>query len=635
MKQQQDCSHEHDDASLVARVLAGDQDAFDSLFHRYAPSVQRLCTRLLGATVEAQDIAQEAALQAFLGLAHLREPARFAAWFHTIAANLAHSALRRRREESLDVLGGETMTPLIGINPPPSVEEHLLEQEIQEAITQALQDLSLEHRQAVVGFYLQGYRYEELAKRLGVPLSTLKWRLFEGRKRLKTLLRPVAETLHYSVEDQQGKEKTMTNGDVVTLHLDALRRVPFTRQYLAILRDLASRQVLPVPLTEAEFSTLEGAFRARQDANAPLIPQDLSQRLLESFGTHLQQVVINALVGQILYATATLKQGARVRSVDMRLAEALVLAVREDAPISITRSLFETRVALHPLGTAEPLSEEELRARGKTLRKLGREERLQWEEAVRQQYFPAQRRRAMPLWERLWAMLLISLTGSPDAISEAELRTLDPATTFSTREVTWDAQPMLAIQLPNQVQASWLLLPPALWETMMQEWQTLRNSKQQHEPAPFATHSVPDTFPPPLQQQAEEMLARLVELSQVRTAFLLNPAGKVSVWKGPETQESLQHLCDTRNDLSRPFLAQEREPGSQGQKLLTTFFMKPSPRPPETPDTCRFVASHESGWRLVVFFQEPYTDQGKEHMHQYIQEIWQAILHLLIQQVQN
>ena len=92
MKQQRDRSHEQDDAILVASVLAGEREAFDILLQRYASSVQRLCTTLLGTTVEAQDIAQEAALQAFLGLSRLRDPARFAAWFHAIAANLGWAA---------------------------------------------------------------------------------------------------------------------------------------------------------------------------------------------------------------------------------------------------------------------------------------------------------------------------------------------------------------------------------------------------------------------------------------------------------------------------------------------------------------------------------------------------------------
>ena len=134
----------------------------------------------------------------------------------------------------------------------------------------------------------------------------------------------------------------MMIGDLVTLHVDSLRRWIFTRQYQVILRDPASSCVLPVSLSEAEFNSLEVAFRVRQTIDALSFPQDLAQRLLESFQADLQQVVINALAGQTLYATATIKQGKRLREVDMRLAEALVLAVRVDAPIFIERSLFET-----------------------------------------------------------------------------------------------------------------------------------------------------------------------------------------------------------------------------------------------------------------------------------------------------
>src|SRR5258708_13433493 len=102
MKQHRDRSNEQDDAALVACVLAGEREAFDILLQRYASSVQRLCTTLLGTTVEAQDIAQEAALQAFLGLSHLREPAHFPAWFHAIAPTLARSPLRPPPARSLE-----------------------------------------------------------------------------------------------------------------------------------------------------------------------------------------------------------------------------------------------------------------------------------------------------------------------------------------------------------------------------------------------------------------------------------------------------------------------------------------------------------------------------------------------------
>jgi RNA polymerase sigma-70 factor, ECF subfamily len=638
MKPQKDCFNEQDDATLVACVLAGERDAFDTLFQRHAPSVQRLCTMLLGTTVEAQDIAQEAALQAFLGLSHLREPARFAAWFRAIAANLARSALRRRSEHSLEQLGEETIRELLWVDPSSTVEEYLLAREIQETIALALQDLSPAHREAVMGFYLQGYRYQELAEHLGIPLSTLKWRLFEGRKLLKTFLQPLAETLLYPTESPHRKGKNMMIGDLVTLHVDSLRRWLFTRQYQVVLRDPASSRALPVSLSEAEFNPLEVAFRVRQTTDALSFPQDLAQRLLESFQADLQQVVINALAGQTLYATATIKQGKRLREVDMRLAEALVLAVRVDAPIFIERSLFETTASRAQTHFASLSADEDLLPKGKERQNLGREERLQWEEAVRHRYTTTRSKRPEPFWVRLWAMLLVSLTGSPDAISETELRTLDFATTFPTREITWDTQPMLAIRLLDQRETSWLLVPPALWKKITQQWQALRDPGQSNEPAPLATNPVADVLTPRVQQQAEEILARLVELPEVRTALLLNPGGKVSVWNGPETQETLQRSCDASKDLSRPLLAPEHEPGQQGQNVFVQFFVKPlvpEQEQPETPGANRLLFFHRSGWRLVVFFGESHAEEVKEETHQRVEAAWREVLYLLGQPVSD
>jgi RNA polymerase sigma-70 factor (ECF subfamily) len=325
--------HEQDDATLVACTLIGQRQAFDILLQRYASSVLRLCIRLLGTTIEAQDIAQEAALQAFLGLSHLRDPARFAGWFHAIAANLARSALRRRREHPLEMMSEESMTHLVWIDPPLTIEEDQMEREIHEAILLALEELSPSIRAAVVGFYLQGYRYEELAHIFGVPVSTVKWRLFQGRQQLKTLLQPLAEELLYPIEGKRRKEEKMTTEDLVALHIHSLRRLPFTRQHLVVLCDPDRTLGLPVAVTEAEFNTLEATLRTWQSTHELSLPQDLGERLLESFEAHLERVVINALAGQTLYATATIRQGRHLREVDMRLSEALILAVRMDVPI--------------------------------------------------------------------------------------------------------------------------------------------------------------------------------------------------------------------------------------------------------------------------------------------------------------
>jgi DNA-directed RNA polymerase specialized sigma24 family protein len=92
------------DATLVTLVLAGERETFAPLLLRYYTSVARLCRRLLGPTPEAQDIVQEAALQAFLRLGELQDAARFGAWLHAIAANLARMELRRRWTLSLDAV---------------------------------------------------------------------------------------------------------------------------------------------------------------------------------------------------------------------------------------------------------------------------------------------------------------------------------------------------------------------------------------------------------------------------------------------------------------------------------------------------------------------------------------------------
>ncbi len=642
MKQHRDRSNEQDDAALVACVLAGEREAFDILLQRYASSVQRLCTTLLGTTVEAQDIAQEAALQAFLGLSHLREPAHFAAWFHAIAANLARSALRRRSERSLETLSEESITHLVWIETPLTMEEYQIEREIHEAILLALQDLSPVNRQAVIGFYLQGYRYEELAQLLGVPVSTVKWRLFQGRKLLKTLLRPLAETLLQPISEQR-KEQNMTTDDLVELQIDSLRTLLLTRQHLVILRDPQTERGLPVRLTASEADALVVALRTRRDASVLPFPQEPSQRLLESFGAQLQHVVINALAGQTLYATLTMRQGTQTHELDMRLSEALALAVRMGAPVSITRSLLTTAATLDLTTQASTSSWQELEDRGKDMQNLGWEERLQLEEAMRRAMAAYRHSRPEEFSERLWAWLLESLTGTPDDISAAELRALDVATAFPTREVTWDEQPMVAIRLPDQRETAWILVRPSIWERIVQALQHLREPEPQPDEkgAPSAAPPLPDVLPPQMQQRVEESLARLVELSELRTALLLNPQGTLSAWKGPDAQDTLQRFSSKlfRDISGHAPLANERELdlqlGHQPQKASAAYGDKQAvlQELPGKFGGVMVAAVYPGGWRLVVILAEKPARDLKEETRQGIRQTRQELSDILKQRV--
>jgi RNA polymerase sigma-70 factor (ECF subfamily) len=638
MKQHRDCYDHQDDATLVASVLAGEREAFDILLSRYSPSVLRLCTTLLGNTFEAQDIAQEASLQAFLGLAHLQEPARFAAWFHAIAANLARSALRRRREHALSTLSDDATLQVLWIDAPPTVEEYQVLREIHETILLALGDLSEVNRQAVIDFYLQGYSYEELAQLYGVPISTVKGRLFQGRKLLKTLLRPLADTLLQPVSMQR-KEQNMTTDDLVELQIDSLRTLLLTRQHLVILRDPQTERGLPIRVTASEADALVVALRARRDTSDLPIPQDFSQRLLESFGAQLQRVVINALAGQTLYATLTIKRGAQTHEVDMRLSEALALAVRMDATLFITRSILATMATLDLTTQASTSSWEELEGRGKDMPTLGRKERLQLEEEMRRAMAAYRPSRLEEFSERLWALLLESLTGSRDDISAAELRALDVATTFPSREVTWDEQPMVAIRVPDKRETAWILVRPSIWERIVQALQHLRDFEPEENRAPIAAIPFPDVLPPQKQQQVDECLAQLVALPELRTALLLNAQGILSAWKGPDTQDTLQRFSSKLfHDISgHPPLANERELnlqlGHQPLKASTAYGDKKAvlQELPEKIGGLVVASVHPSGWRFVVIFAEKPARDLKEETHLSIHQTRKQLSDILTQ----
>src|SRR5712691_7292940 len=86
------------DADLVERVRAGDRAAFGGLLERHLPLLRRVCGRVVGASDVLEDVAQEAALQALLGLDSLRDPRQFGPWLAGIGLNVArrsmHSAAR-------------------------------------------------------------------------------------------------------------------------------------------------------------------------------------------------------------------------------------------------------------------------------------------------------------------------------------------------------------------------------------------------------------------------------------------------------------------------------------------------------------------------------------------------------------
>jgi hypothetical protein len=144
---------------------------------------------------------------------------------------------------------------------------------------------------------------------------------------------------------------------------------------------------------------------------------------------------------------------------------------------------------------------------------------------------------------------------------------------------------------------------------------------------------------PQQEQQVEARLARLVELPEVRTAVLLSPAGRVSAWKGPDTQDTLQRYCEGRSDLSghsalvnEPELSHQLGPQPQDISRVPYVEKKALKREhPENIGVGRLGGFLVGGWRLVVFFGEKHAEDVLEETQRRIRAIGQELKDVLTQ----
>jgi RNA polymerase sigma-70 factor (ECF subfamily) len=171
-----------EDADLIHQARKGDVDAFNLLVSRWDRRVFNYLLRLVNSREDALDLSQDTFLKAYQNLKKLEDASRFAPWIFRIAHNEAYSLLRKRRPE---VDTGEGL-------PPERAKSREYPVELSLAVSAALDRLSADHREAVVLKVYQGFKFEEIAGILDVPVSTVKSRLYTALEELKAELAPSA-----------------------------------------------------------------------------------------------------------------------------------------------------------------------------------------------------------------------------------------------------------------------------------------------------------------------------------------------------------------------------------------------------------------------------------------------------------
>jgi RNA polymerase sigma factor (sigma-70 family) len=178
--------HAHlSDEALVALVARGDEDALAELYDRVSRIAYGLALRVLRDERHAEDAVQEAFLQVWRSAATFRaERAKASTWILTLVHRRAVDLVRREERRQAEPLTDEGETA----QAPEQTEEAAWLRFERERVQTALRQLPDVQREALELAYYGGFSQSELADRLGVPLGTIKSRMFSGLARLRELL---------------------------------------------------------------------------------------------------------------------------------------------------------------------------------------------------------------------------------------------------------------------------------------------------------------------------------------------------------------------------------------------------------------------------------------------------------------
>jgi len=180
------------DAQIIQRVVAGDQQALGELYDRWSKPAFSLARRVCADEGLAEDVVQE------VFIAFWREPARFdpargafGSWLLTLVHHKAVDAVRResaiRRRTVPAAEDGEEWS----VAPGPGADQAALGAVVAGQVRDALGRLPNEQREAIALAYYGGYTQREVATLTGVPLGTVKSRMFTGVQRLRSVLGPL------------------------------------------------------------------------------------------------------------------------------------------------------------------------------------------------------------------------------------------------------------------------------------------------------------------------------------------------------------------------------------------------------------------------------------------------------------
>ncbi len=199
----------HSDSELVQMVLDGDLEAFDAIVRRYQDAVYATALHRAGNFADAQDIAQEVFLTAYINLPKLRDPSKLASWLRTITLYTYNHWRRKHPTMKMLDVNDAPSDPVVSygsFQPDKAVER----QELRQRVLAAIASLPKNMGEVVTLYYIDGLSYRDIAEFTSLSVTTVKGRLQMGRRYLREELTDmIDETLKQNRPDDRFSESLL------------------------------------------------------------------------------------------------------------------------------------------------------------------------------------------------------------------------------------------------------------------------------------------------------------------------------------------------------------------------------------------------------------------------------------------
>ena len=337
------------DVELIALARLGNKDAFGEPAVRHREYALRFAMRLVHEADSAQDLAQEAAIQAYRSIDGLRDPIRFRSWLCGIVWNVCQSHIRNEssaRKSTARVID-ERLTPGTADDADSLdiVEEH----EQRNIVFEAVESLSAPHKEAILLFYFEQLKVREIARQLSVSESVVKVRLNRARKQLRRMLLEKNPEL---LAERGG----ITMVKVIIADIARQERQDEQREgaplFAVVLKEEAGKRALPIWIGASEAAAIAmglGKFPAIRPMTF-----DFFASTLRAIGAKIEHVQVVALKENTFYGIVKIHCGETTAEVDARPSDALALAISTSSPIFVAEEVLDMAAYQTPSRAGEP-----------------------------------------------------------------------------------------------------------------------------------------------------------------------------------------------------------------------------------------------------------------------------------------